>query len=85
MKISKINDFCKHYEIDLDSLSFYPGSKREIWMFLKEDDFARIYPQEPSDATEEELQKWEEEKEAFHDVWWYVYNEYGEPAFNVYY
>lgn len=85
MDIKKIIRFCEEFNIDLDSLGFYPGYKREILMTIPDEDFVRIYPQEQDDMSSEELEKLEEAREKFHDEWWYMTMQYDYPAFNVYY
>lgn len=85
MNIKKIIKFCETFGIDLDSLQFYPGYKREIFMYIPEEDFYRIYPREYDDMSDEELEKLEEAKDKFQNEWWCVYTEYDEPSFNVYY
>lgn len=85
MDIKKIIRFCEEFGIDLDSLDFYPGYKREIFMTIPDEDFARIYPQEQDGMSSEELEKLDEDRDKFQDEWWCVHVEHGGPAFNVYY
>ena len=66
MNLKKLNKFCAEFNIDPDSLEFFPGWKREIFITLTEDDWVRIVPQEENYASEKEF---EEAKEQFQCDW----------------